>query len=124
MNQEIWTREFFSAVDSRQPEKIAQYMTEDVRLQMANMKPSIGVESLKQAFQAAADRFSSITHTIEGIWTGTWDHGDVISVEALVRYVLPGGKVVELPCTSTLRLRGQKIADYRIFIEPTPAFTD
>jgi hypothetical protein len=91
---------------------------------MANMEPSVGVESLKQAFQAAADRFSSITHTIDGIWPGTWDHGNVVSVEAIVRYVLPNGKAVKLPCTSTLRLRDQRIADYRIFIEPTPALSD
>lgn len=51
MNQEIWAREFFRVVDSRQPQKIAQYMTEDVRLQMANMNPSIRVESLKQVFK-------------------------------------------------------------------------
>jgi hypothetical protein len=47
-----------------------------------------------------------------------------VSVEAIVRYELPSGKVVELPCTSTLRLKGEKVADYRIFIEPSPAFTD
>jgi len=54
MNYEEWVTEFFRLVDSRQPEKIAEYMTEDVRL----------------------------------------------------------------------RLKGQKIADYRIFIEPTLAFID
>ena len=89
-------------MDSRQPAKIAEYMTDDVRLQMANMEPSVGVDFLKAAFQAAADRFSSIEHKIEGVWTGQWESGDVVSVEAVVRYELPGGKVVELPCTSTL----------------------
>jgi hypothetical protein len=100
------------------------YMTTDVRLQMANMTPSIGVDALEQAFRGAAERFKSITHKIEGIWTGQWQFGRVVSVEAVVRYELPHGKVVELPCTSTLRLKGEKIADYRIFIEPSPAFTD
>jgi len=119
-----WAKEFFAVVDSRQPAKIAEYMTDDVRLQMANMEPSVGVDFLKAAFQAAADRFSSIEHKIEGVWTGQWESGDVVSVEAVVRYELPGGKVVELPCTSTLRLKGDKIADYRIFTEPSPAFAN
>jgi hypothetical protein len=124
VNREQWAEEFFSVVDSRQPEKIAAYMTSNVRLQMANMEPSVGVEPLKAAFQAAADRFRSISHEIQGIWGGKWEQGDVVSVEAVVRYELPSGRVVELPCTSTLRLRGDKIADYRIFIEPSPAFAD
>jgi hypothetical protein len=91
---------------------------------MANMEPSVGVEPLKAAFQAAADRFRSISHEVQGIWGGKWEQGDVVSVEAVVRYELPSGRVVELPCTSTLRLQGDKIADYRIFIEPSPAFAD
>jgi hypothetical protein len=48
----------------------------------------------------------------------------VVSVEAIVKYGLTSGTVVELPCTSPLRLQGEKIADYRIFIEPSPAFAD
>jgi SnoaL-like domain len=124
VNREQWAKEFFAIVDSNQPEKIVAYMTTNVRLQMANMEPSIGVEPLKVAFQAAADRFRSIIHQIQGIWGGKWEHGDVVSVEAMVRYELPSGRVVELPCTSTLRLQGEKIADYRIFIEPSPAFED
>jgi hypothetical protein len=99
-------------------------MTDDVRLQMANMEPTVGVNLLIAAFQAAADRFRSINHRIQGVWAGRWEAGDVVSVEAMVTYELPNGTVVVLPCTSTLRLKGEKIADYRIFIEPSPAFVD
>jgi hypothetical protein len=38
MNRNEWAKEFFAAVDSRKPEKIAAYMTDDVRLQFANMR--------------------------------------------------------------------------------------
>jgi ketosteroid isomerase-like protein len=124
MNRNEWAKEFFAVVDSRKPEKIVTYMTEDVRLQMANMHPTKGVEALKAAFQGAADRFKSINHKIQGVWTGQWELGDVVSVEAIVTYELPSGKIVAIPCTSTLRLKGKKIADYRIFIEPSPAFAD
>ena len=55
---------------------------------------------------------------------GQWEQGEVVSVEAIVRYELPSGRVVELPCTSTLRLHGEKIAGYRILIESSPAFAD
>lgn len=124
MNRNEWAKEFFAVVDSRKPEEIAAYMTDDVRLQMANMEPSIGVAPLKAAFQGAADRFKSINHSIQGIWNGKWESGEVVSVEAVVTYELPNGKIVKIPCTSTLRLKGEKIADYRIFIEPSSAFAD
>jgi ketosteroid isomerase-like protein len=124
MSRNEWAKEFFAVVDSRKPEKIAAYMTDDVRLQFANMEPSVGVAALKAAFQGAADRFKSINHNIQGIWNGQWESGDVISVEAIVTYELPNGKIVKIPCTSTLRLKDEKIADYRIFIDPSPAFAD
>jgi ketosteroid isomerase-like protein len=124
MDREEWARGFFGVVDSRKPTEIAAFMTQDVRLQMANMPASTGVEALKAAFAAAATRFASITHVVQGVWGGTWEGGDVVSVEAIVRYGLADGRVVELPCTSTLRLRGDRIADYRIFIDPGPAFAD
>ena len=37
VNREQWARDFVPVVDSRQPEKIAAYMTSNVRLQMASM---------------------------------------------------------------------------------------
>jgi hypothetical protein len=113
VNREQWVRDFFAVVDSRQPEKIAAYMTSNVRLQMANMEPSVGVEPLEAACRATADRFRSVGHRIQGVWGDQWEEGDVVSLEAPVRYELPNGGVVELPCTSTLRLQGETIADDR-----------
>jgi ketosteroid isomerase-like protein len=91
---------------------------------MANFPATVGVHALRAAFAAAAARFESITHVIQGVWSGTWEQGDVVSVEAQVKYRLADGREIELPCTSTLRLRGELVADYRIFMDPAPAFAD
>lgn len=123
LNLERWAREFFTAVDSRQPDRIIQFMHPDVRLQMANSSEVRGSEAVKQGFVQAAERFTSIRHDIRGIWKGMWSNGPVVSVEAIVEYQFPDGQMVSLPCTSTLRLRDDKIADYRIFIDPAPAFS-
>lgn len=79
---------------------------------------------MRAAFASAAARFESITHIIQGVWSGAWEQGDVVSVEARVKYRLADGREIELPCTSTLRLRGELVADYRIFMDPAPAFAD
>jgi hypothetical protein len=90
---------------------------------MANAEPSTGADALVAAFKAAEERFTSIRHELQGIWTGTCGHGPVVSVEAVVHYVIVGGREVSLPVTSTLRLTAEgKVADYRIFMDPAPAF--
>ncbi|MCU0550524.1 MAG: nuclear transport factor 2 family protein [Leptolyngbya sp. Prado105] len=119
-----WAKKFFAAVDSRQPDAIVTFMQPDIRLQMGNAPALVGIPAVHAAFSQAAQRFVAIQHSIQGIWQGTWEKGDVVSVEAIVTYTFPDSRIVKLPCTSTLRLQDEKIADYRIFIDPTPAFAD
>ncbi|BDY05052.1 nuclear transport factor 2 family protein [Ferrimonas sp. YFM] len=119
-----FARAFFAAVDDQHADGLRPYLSDNVRLQMANFPASHGVESLVDAFKATEERFSSITHDVQGICIGNWSEGDVVSVEAIAHYVVrEGGNRVSLPVTSTLRLNGEgKVADYRIFIDPAPAF--
>lgn len=115
--------EFFKAVDAQQADNLIQYISSDIRLQMANLEPTVGVESFISAFKSAEQRFDAIEHYIQGIWIGTWEKGNVISVEAIARYHFNDGLLTELPVTSTLRLDSDmKVCDYRIFMDPTPAF--
>lgn len=120
---QAWARSFFSAVDAQKADDLRDYFTDDVVFRMANAEPLNGVDTLLDAFGQADLRFTSITHDVTGIWRGTWAGGDVVSVEALVTYTSAEAEPVTLPVTSTLRLNGDgRIADYRIFIEPSPAF--
>lgn len=123
MNRSEWAAEFFKVVDSQQPEDIVAYMTDDVRLQMANFEATVGIEHAKQAFAGAAEKFNSIQHLIDGVWKGVSGGLEVVSVESWVRYELADGREVEIPATSTMRIRDEKICDYRIYIDPTPAWS-
>ncbi len=122
---EDFARKFFNAVDQQDVQGLIPYLSQDVRLQMANMPDSLGINALVAAFEATEQRFSAIRHDIQGIYTGTWTEGDVVSVEATAHYKIGNDRDVSLPVTSTLRINGEgKISDYRIFMDPTPAFAD
>ncbi len=120
---EKFARTFFTTVDAQNADGLRPYVTDDIRLQMANMEATAGVGAMMSAFRAAEERFASITHHIQGIWTGLWENGPVVSVEAIARYGFKDGRKIELPVTSTLRLTSDgKVADYRIFMDPGPTF--
>ncbi|WED23021.1 nuclear transport factor 2 family protein [Vibrio sp. JC009] len=115
---------FFAAVDVQCAEGLRPFLTDDVLLRMANMPATIGIEPLIEAFKASEAHFTSVEHIIQGIWTGLWEEGPVVSIEAVVRYGFADGRKIELPANSTLRLTQEnKIADYRIFMDPGPAFS-
>jgi hypothetical protein len=64
-----------------------------------------------------------LSHEITGVWSGSWEGGEVKSVEAAVTYTRQDGtRTQPLPATSTLRMEGERIKDYRIFIDVAPLF--
>ncbi|ABW26362.1 nuclear transport factor 2 family protein [Acaryochloris marina] len=120
---EAFARRFFTAVDAQNADGLRPFLADNVRLQMANLQPTVGADDLVKAFRATEEQFSSITHAIQGCWLGRWEKGLVVSVEAIAHYTKVGGAKFALPVTSTLRLSADgKVADYRIFMDPGPAF--
>ena len=125
---ESLARLFFQIVDSQQASALRPFVCRDIRLQLANEQIAVGADALISVFEASQTKFKSIEHDIQGIWTGHWHGGDVVSVEAIARYRLKRASNasqsdIDLPVTSTLRLNSDgKIADYRIFMNPAPAF--
>ncbi|RQW23336.1 nuclear transport factor 2 family protein [Rhodobacteraceae bacterium CH30] len=120
---EQWARAFLHKVDTGPATALASDLSEDLRFTTANLPTTLGPQALIDAFAAAQQRFESIHHEIVGVTTGCWEEGDVVAIEARAHYFRNGREIV-LPVTSTLRLRGDKVADYRIYIDPAPAFAD
>ena len=123
MNAEAFAREFMSVFDTQDAEKIVAYLHEDVRMQLANWPIFTGIEQVKAAFSSAAVRFADLHHNILGVFEGKWEEGNVICIETLVTYDIKGGSSITLPVTTIMRLRGEKIADYRIYMDPNPVFS-
>jgi hypothetical protein len=57
------------------------------------------------------------------MWSGRWEMGDVHIVESEVTYTRKDGTQTQpLPATSTLRMNGDRIRDYRVFMDISPLF--
>jgi len=66
---------------------------------------------------------AGLTHEVTGVWSGRWEGAAVKSIGAVVTYTRKDGTVTRpLPVTSTLRMRGDLIKDYRIFMDVSPLF--
>jgi hypothetical protein len=57
------------------------------------------------------------------MWFGSWEEGEVVSVESEITYTrLDGGRLAPLPATTTLRLKQGLVKDFRVFMDPSPLF--
>lgn len=58
-------------------------------------------------------------HKIDGVWA---TDENVIVTEMTVHFARRDGSQVSMPCTTTFRLRGGRVHDYRIYMEIAPVF--
>jgi hypothetical protein len=113
----------FRIVDSMNAAAFANAFTEDGTFRFGNNQPAVGRQEIEQSVSGFFSMIGGLRHEITGVWSGSWEGGEVKSVEATVTYIRKDGTVTEaLPVTSTLRMHGDLIKDYRIFVDVSPLF--
>ena len=118
-------RDFLAAVDGGDQASLAVAFADDIVLTFGNAEPVCGERKVLATFAGTSKTFASIHHELEGVWQGEWAKGKVRSAECKATYTHHDGTTVTLPVTSTLRLNAAgEISDYRIFMDPAPAFSD
>jgi limonene-1,2-epoxide hydrolase len=118
-----WVVDLFRAIDSMDVPTFARAFAEDGSFRFGNTEPVVGREQVEQSVSGFFSMIGGLSHEITGIWSGSSDGGEVTSVEAEVTYTRQDGtRTAALPVTSTLRMDGDRIKDYRIFMDVSPLF--
>ena len=118
-----WVIDLYRAVDSMDAGTLAKVFTDDGTFRFGNSEPAVGRQQIEQNAAGFFSMLEGLSHEITGVWSGRWGSGEVTSVEAEVTYTRHDGtRTQPLPCTSTLRLEGDQIKDYRIFMDVAPLF--
>jgi ketosteroid isomerase-like protein len=112
-----WIYEFFRAADSLNLDRLADQMTDDVRLTFANYPTSAGKEAFRQAIGGLWSRIKGMSHSISGAWS--LHDGRIGIGELIVMYTRLDGTLYTVKCVSVLRRRGDKVCDLRIHADVT-----
>jgi ketosteroid isomerase-like protein len=116
-----WALDFMKAVDGGNLDDLNNLITRDVTLTFANNTPVVGSENLLYIFKMAQESNDRIWHDIEFVSKSCEKDYDIYYVEAKANYQRDQ-EVIRLPVVSCLRVRSGKVFDYRIYMDPTPAF--
>jgi hypothetical protein len=109
----------FAAVDSREPEKVADFVTDDVAFRFASAAPTVGKPALVEASREFSAAIAGIGHQIVRLWE---PEPDTVVVELRVTYLRHDGIELTLPCCNIFGLRDGRVADYRIYMDVNPVF--
>ncbi len=106
-------RELYSAFDDMDAEGFANLFTEDAFFRFGSAAPATGRANIREAVAAFFSTIEALHHDV----TEVWDHGDVSIAEVEVTYTRKDGDHVTLPAADIVRRSGDRIRDYRIFMD-------
>lgn len=110
-----WTMALFRAIDTKDTAGFMAFLAPGCPFRMGNMPPASG-EGLRAMLDGFFGMLESLSHTVESSWSVP---GHVVC-HGRVKYVRRDGRGVEVPFCNVLRVEGEKVVDYRIFMDPSP----
>jgi ketosteroid isomerase-like protein len=109
----------FAAFDAKDVTTLAELVTDDVRLQIGNAHVVNGKSQFVDALSAFFLSVAGFRHTVTNVWSDL----DAVVAELRVRYTRLDGTELTLPCCNVFRLRDGAVADYRVYMDITPVYT-
>jgi ketosteroid isomerase-like protein len=114
-------RRLFETIDAMDADGFAAAFTPDGSFRFGNAEAVVGREAIRDSVAGFFSTIGGLHHRLTGVWTGAWEHGHVRAVEAEVVYTRQDRTTTPpIPATSTLRMRGHLVQDYRVFVDLAP----
>jgi uncharacterized protein (TIGR02246 family) len=111
-------REMCAAVDAGEAAAFAAWFADDATYVFANNEPLTGRAAITAATAGATAALPWVRHIVEQI-------APVGEDQLFCRFTIetesPAGKPLALPCVTVIRLADQKVVDYRVHTDLTPA---
>ncbi len=103
-----------------EPERFAAHLAEDVTMRFGNAEPIRGKDAVRDAWAAFCAELRGVRHEM----VGRWRVDEATIVEATVTYTRRDSSQVTVPVVTIYRERGDRIHDYRIYVDLAPLFAD
>lgn len=112
-------RDVMKAVDAKDAARFATFMTPDAVFRYANAPIVTGPDAIRQAVAQFFDAIQALRHEIVAVWT----QDDMVFCKGEVSYVRhDGSKAGPFPFVNLFKLRGDKIAEYLIYVDISSLF--
>lgn len=115
---EKFTLSLINAIDSFEPSRFGQFLSEDVEFRFGNLPTVKGRVATEAAVAAFFDQIRSIKHHLVRVMRCD----DVLVAEMQCHYVDNWERALNVPVCNLMTVRNGKISDYRIFIDNSALF--
>jgi ketosteroid isomerase-like protein len=113
-----YATEVYEAVDSKDEQQLARFLSENCTFVYANSEPVIGRNNIAASSRNFMALIAGIRHQLLDVWAIS----DVIVSRLEVTYTRKDGSILTVPAVTIWRVRNRQIEDYRIYIDVAPLF--
>lgn len=108
----------FAAVDAKNTDAFLQFLTEDAAFRFGSAPSIHGHAAIRAGVDGFFATIAASEHTLNNILAD----GDTLVCEGTVRYLRHDDSELTLPFTNVFELAGDKIRNYKIYIDTSPLF--
>ena len=108
-------REVLRAGDT-DPARFMQFFTDESLFRMGNNDPLTGQAAIAEWVGGYLRGVAGVSHEV----TEIWEREDAVAVRVDVTYTMRGGETFMLPAVTRMRFTGDHLAEYHIFMDPSP----
>ena len=110
----------FAAIDAQDGAAFVSFLTDDAVFRFGSAPPVQGRANVQEAVEAFFASIAGLSHSIER----TQGEGDTLFLEGVVTYTRHDGRPVAIPFVDVFEYEGEKISEYKIYIDVGPLYAD
>lgn len=110
----------FNDIDSMDADKFASYLDDNVTFSFGNAPPAIGKKAARDAVEGFFKSIKGISHKKIRVWINP----DSIFYQGTSTYTRHDDSKITLPFLDLFLMNGDKIIDYKIYMDINPLFSD
>jgi ketosteroid isomerase-like protein len=114
MNERI--KDIFAAIDRKDAEGFVSFLTVDASFRFANAPVMRNRKAIREGVGLFFTGIKKLRHRISGIW----EQDGMIICEGEVTYTRHDDSALTLPFVDILRLKGELVFDYRVYMDISP----
>lgn len=113
-----YASEVYEAVDSKDEQQLARFLSENCTFIYANSEPVIGRANIAEASRNFMALIAGIKHRLLDVWAVD----DVIVSRLDVTYTRKDRSTLTVPAATIWRVSNGQINEYRIYVDVAPLF--
>ena len=110
----------FAAIDAQDGAAFVAYLTDDAVFQFGSAPPVQGRADVQAAVEGFFGSIAGLSHDIHK----TLRDGSALVCEGVVTYTRHDGSTIAIPFADVFEYDGDKIAEYKIYIDIAPLYAD